>query len=442
MRVSNGPGGVASGTNSPVPVENIFSAIPEVAGQPVGSDPSVPGGIIVAGSSIAPGQIVTVSGTRVLNSALGVVVGAGSPVPASNIPALNPNVLGQSVQADPSVSGGVILAGTAIKPSQMVTVSGTRILVGSSGIAIGANAPVPLGVILASPAPTPGTGVNSATRNAAGSTVQQIVFTDPSGRVHTAVENIQPGSTAVVDGTITLNIGGAPQVVDGKTLSLASDGIVVDGTTTPFIKTTGSSGSIEEQATYNHAIVDWSITLILGRSPTTIDGSILSLAPNGLVINGSASPFSFATLSATSAERVAIYTDAQGRTHSVVEMNGESGTAVIDESVTITLGGEGTVVDGDTVSLASSGVVVDGTTRAFVAATTTETSSGPSPTSSNAGPSAGLDEQASEALSRRSCSQRLLTSMYALSALFALLMWISGSSALHHIHDIGTRCKH
>lgn len=141
------------------------------------------------------------------------------------------------------------------------------------------------------------------------------MYTDGQGHVHTAIEALGESSTAVIDGSVMLTVGGSSIALNGMTLTLAPSGFVVDG-----------------------------------PAPTN------------------------APLSDAPVEGV-IYTDGFGHTHAATEAIGDDRTAVIDGSITLTVGGHATVVSGEIISLASNDLIVDGTTESF--STTDLSSNGP-----------------------------------------------------------------
>ena len=115
----------------------------------------------------------------------------------------------------------------------------------------------------------------------------------------------------------------------------------------------------------NTAIIDGSLTLTVSGPAASLNRETLSLAPHGLVVDGST-----LTVSSSSdpVEGKIMYIDASGQIHTAIEAGGERDSIVIDGSVTLRVGGRGTVLNGDTLSLAPAGLVVDGTTKAFATA--------------------------------------------------------------------------
>lgn len=123
-----------------------------------------------------------------------------------------------------------------------------------------------------------------------------------------ATEDPKHPGTWVIDGT-TVSAGGPAITFRGETISAASDGLMVDDSSVPLITQTPT---VEDVAYFvdNHgvthivlanlgastAVVDGSITLTVGRPGTSIDGEILSLASNGLVVDGTTESWSLTTM--------------------------------------------------------------------------------------------------------------------------------------------------
>ncbi|KAL9087734.1 MAG: hypothetical protein Q9165_006501 [Trypethelium subeluteriae] len=449
--ISNGPHGVVVGSTATIPLPSSGQSDITIGGQPVATDPAVPGGVIVGGNSVPPSGAATIGGIAISNGPHGVVVGGTSTVPLPSPGQSDTIIGGQAVAADPNHPGGIIVGGASIGKGQATTVAGTVISNGAQGIIVGSSSTMPVPSPGAGAAPSaavftmlgqtytaqpgkpvvvdgatispggPATTVGgqvisagpsgvvidgssiaysaapshtaSATSSEytvqfsnipnvadSGSPAQQAAFTGASGKGFTAVEPANGASTAVLGNSITLSVGGSSTVIDGRTVSLAPSGLVVDGQTDTFTSGTyypSSSGQIaiytdgqghqhtavEVIGKSSTAVIDGSVTLTAGGPATVLNGMTLTLASSGLVVDGPVP-------TPGAGEQNAVFTDASGRTHTAVEVGGASNTAVIDGSVTMTVGGSSTVLNGETLSLASTGLVVDGSTEAFTPAAT------------------------------------------------------------------------
>ena len=454
--ISNGPHGVVIGSSSTVSLPSLGQSSTTIGGQPVVIDPNTSGGIIIGSNSIAQGQATTVGGTVISNGPKGIVVGSSSTVslstPAQSAPANADGVsatpaaiftmLGQTYTAQAgqplTMDGKTLSAG-----GSAVDVNGQTVSVGPSGVVVGESSmaySTASGFRLGAPT-TEFTAQFSPVSNAAGfsTSERQAAFTGTSGTVFTAVEPINGASTAVLDNSVTLSVGGPNTVLGGRTVSLAPGGLVVDGHTDAFSSTTYAPSASGQTAVYTDgqghkhtaveatgesttAVIDGSVTLTVGDPATILNGMTLTLASNGLVVDG---PLPTGPSASAAVEEVT-FTDSSGQTHSAFEAVGESGVAVVDGSVTLTVGGQGTTLDGETLSLASTGLVVDGTTQAFTTATASNGGGGAASTlgvdTSPSGPSSVQTANSSGAeRSQLSCVYDIIL---AVSAVLMLIVYV------------------
>ena len=374
--------------------KNGNGEVARVAGQSVYSDPNDPGGIVFGDVSIPLGQVATVAGVKVYNGPKGVAVGTSSAVPLPPLGSVEAAAMftvgGEILTA--SLGKALLVDGTTISANgPAATFDGKTISIDTSGVVVDGS------LITASPMLTYlSDSVSDTGLNSAGSSQVQVAYTDASGILHTAVEDLKFGKAARIDGSVTLNFNGPDMVVDGKTFNLASNKIFIDGSAESFDMTKDPSGYVEAEAVYmdaarsqhtlvgsmagqSTAVIDGSITLTIGNSATVADGKTLSLVPGGLVIDGSTIPFSLPPDLSTSTKWDAVFTDAKGHMHTAVELDGQSNTAIIDGSIIITIGEKSTVIYGETLSLAPGGMVVDGTTHTFSILTSTSITGSSSP---------------------------------------------------------------
>ena len=415
---------------------------PEIAGQPIAADPSTPGGIIIDGKSVGPGQTANIGGIPISNDPNGVVVAASSTIPiiepaqASERTPLA-TIGGQNFVVDPTDPSAVVAGGTqTIRVGSTAVIDNTPISVGPNGIVIATSSTIGVrpasrntdpsvvftaggqayttisgkSVVFSGTTLTPGgsaTTVNGEVVSlgnkgivVGSSTIDYSVASNPTaepGAVITLGSSpftaLESSSRVVIAGQ-TLSAGGPATTISGKTISLVPSGIVVNGVTQSFSDLPNiSSGSspvtnapIEVEAPLTIAGKDYTIYQVAGHSGTavildangvpttisaggsgaTIGGETISLGNNGayLVSGSSTSGVSFQTVTGT-LEQVAVLTDGPGHIHTAIEGLGETSTAVIDGSITLTVGGASTVVDGETLSLGPGGLAVDGTTQAF-----------------------------------------------------------------------------
>ncbi|KAL9078638.1 MAG: hypothetical protein Q9157_002437 [Trypethelium eluteriae] len=150
---------------------------------------------------------------------------------------------------------------------------GEVVSIGSKGVILGGSSTVPF---------------NTAGRGAPSSetfTIDGHVYTAPS-----------PGQALTI-GSITLRSGGpAGTFADGHTVSIGANGVIVGGTSTvpffttaanPFAPTFTADGHVYTAPRSGRPLTMGSITLSPGGPAATLsDGEIVSLGPNGVVVDG------------------------------------------------------------------------------------------------------------------------------------------------------------
>ncbi|KAI9690355.1 MAG: hypothetical protein M1822_009317 [Bathelium mastoideum] len=360
-------------------------------------DPGDGGTAVVDGSvtMAVGGSAVTVNGRVVSLASNGLVVGKDN---SAKVNFATVQVIGTSkdIFTDPSGQVHTVLEGpgddrTAVVDGSVTmavggsafTINGEVVSLASNGLIAGGSGPV---------------GSAFTTVKTAGTLKEAVaIFTDPSGHVHTVLQDPGDGRTAVVDGSVTLTAGGSAVTISGEMVSLTSNGLIMDGTSSVGFSVATATGKetveevmatftdpsghvhtvLEEPGHGQTAVMDGSITLTAGGPATVISGETVSLASNDLIVDGTSS-IGFSATTATgkeTAEEVfATFTDPSGRVHTVLEGSGNSRTAVLDGSITLTVGGPAVTVDGDIVSLASSQLVVNKTSPVGFAVTTAKQS--------------------------------------------------------------------
>ena len=215
-------------------------------------------------------------------------------------------------------------------------------------------------------------------------------ISDPAGPQQTAADPISaapvtigsvtmlasPGGNLVVD-SATLSVGGLPGSIGDHAVSLASQGIVIDGTLQAFstearavAETTkpavivATVGSRTLDVTYRGNLVLGSAIISPGGPAATISGQTISLGSQGIVVNGQSQTFPPDPQSAGLAPAAVVTIGSQAVTAT-------SGNNVVVDSSTLKVGDPAVRISGQIVSIASNGVVVDGQTQTFSAATTT-----------------------------------------------------------------------
>ena len=234
-------------------------------------------------------------------------------------------------------NGGYSIADTTIQPNDLaITVHGTPISLGSSVLVVGLST------------------LSLETGNADG---VQIA----GGIKYTQLD---PGRI-LLDGN-TLSVNGAATIVSGSTVSLGSSGIVIAGQTFAFSTpapevvaptTLTIAGQTITQLGSSRVLVD-GVTLSVNGVGQTVHGTVLSLASNGMVINGQTYTLP------TPAPAVVPTPD---RIYNIADQTVRllGGSSAIVDGMLISVNGPAETVSGKTISLASSGIIVDGQSYPF-----------------------------------------------------------------------------
>ncbi|GME27547.1 hypothetical protein GTA08_BOTSDO02055 [Neofusicoccum parvum] len=247
-----------------------------INGQPVVVDPSDPGAVVVNGQTIHAGDPgLTISGTPISLGAGSIILGT------QTIPLTSPTqvtIAGQTYTLTPGQP--LVISGTTIFPGgPAATISGTPISLAAGGLIIAGSSTLVL--------PT-----------AAASAPAQGALITLGGAAHTASEGAN--GAVVIDGT-TLTPGGPAATISGTVVSAAADGLVVGGRTVAY------SGPAATEALVTAAdgavltatrLADGTVrvggqVLSVGGPAVTVDGVVLSLGPQGVVMGTAAGGTAF-----------------------------------------------------------------------------------------------------------------------------------------------------
>ncbi|KAI9711196.1 MAG: hypothetical protein M1820_002183 [Bogoriella megaspora] len=278
--------------------ESPTNARPQIAGQNVAGDPLDLSAVIIGGTqTVNFGSTAVVDGTAISVGPNGAVIPFASTVPipqdTAGASAIVATIGGETVARDSADPSAVVVGTQTLRLGQTATIGSTPILLGPGGLVVSGSSSLSIPRITDHPS-TQGLGV-------------EAVFT-LDGKEYTAFQLYGHPGTALLVGPDGIS----------TTLSLDSQGIAIDGKT-------------------------------------------VSLNTDGLRVGASEVPFSTAS---PSLEKNIVFTDAEGNVHTVLEGFGQF-TAVVDGSVTLTEGGKAVVVGGETLSLGANGIVEDGTTRSW-----------------------------------------------------------------------------
>ncbi|KAL9080607.1 MAG: hypothetical protein Q9157_000662 [Trypethelium eluteriae] len=376
---SSGNGDPANSQYDPASADPNSGGI-QVGGRPARADPNG-SGVVIGSQTYQPGAVATVGGVPVYVGRAGTVIAGGSIMALPTLlvggPGSTANGFSGSASAEDDQSpaaiitiGGnpytaysgqsLVIAGTTIQPNgRGATIDGQKISIGAAGVVAGSQT------------------VPFSTPNS------DAVFTIGS-QVYTA----HPGTPLII-GSITLMPGGPAATISGETISMATNGVVVDGTTLPYASATpGPATAIVAPFTLDgvpytayalpshpgtEVIVGPSgilTTLSVGGPAATISGQAISAVPGGVDVGRSFDPFRTITATA-SLETAAIFTAKDGTVWTAIEEPDPRGTGEVvllehgSTTLTMAVGGKETVIDGETVSAGASGLVVDGMTVAW-----------------------------------------------------------------------------
>ncbi|KAL9097454.1 MAG: hypothetical protein Q9165_000350 [Trypethelium subeluteriae] len=375
----SGNGNPSNPPNDPAPADPNSGGT-QVGGQPAHADPNG-SGVVIGGQTYQPGAVATIGGVPISVGSAGTVIAGGSTMALPTLAVGNPGSTAdgfsgpasggddQSPAAIITIGGNpyiaysgqpLVIAGTTIQPNgRGATIDGQKISIGAAGVVVGS---------------------------------QNVPFSDPnSDTVFTIGSQVYTAhsGTPLVIGSITLVPGGPAATISGKTISAATNGIIVDGSTIPDARATlGLTTAVAAPFTLagvpytayalpshpgTEVIVDPSgilTTLSIGGPAATISGQAISAVSNGVNVGRSFDPFRTITTTA-SLETAAIFTGKDGAVWTATEEPDPRGTGEIvllengSQTLTMEVGGKETVIDGETVSAGSSGLMVDGTTVAW-----------------------------------------------------------------------------
>ena len=373
--VSMGTSALVIGTNSiPLPAANAAqtpTSLGNVGGQVVSGDAS---SAVVDGQTITPGgPPVMISGTPVSLGSSAIVIGTNTVA----LPTTGPGGLSGLTQAGPSafsIDGQTVTNGGA-----PITVSGTRISLGPSGLVVGSStvpltAPASLNtgagahpvfsidgtaVTLGGPAITV-----SGTRVSLGSNGvvigSQTISLPSSSALTVGDQTFTPNAKGFsIDGT-TITPGGPAVMISGTAVSLLSNSELVVGSSTmalpaaptnPILSVDGQTFTAIPGSNGGYAIDG--TTVHPGDAPITVSGTAISLNPSGSLIIGSS------TIALASGDANGPLT-AGGETFTPL-----GSTAVSIDGTVLSLSGPALTDKGTVISLASGGLVVGSSTYAY-----------------------------------------------------------------------------
>lgn len=280
------------------------------------------GGVVIGGSTVAPGVQTAVAGYTIsVGSSHAVVNGITYALPASAgavvqaAPALSP-VFGGSQSVVIGPNGGIIIGSSTFAPGAQATIAGKVVSVGSSSMVIG--------------------GTTYSLPTNPGAVLQQA----PN-----LAQNLASGSKVTLANGAIITAGGASVTIGGSVIGIPSggSGLIVNGKTVPL--PTNSVFTVAGQ-TFTAAPTAFAVagqSLSPGGSAITLSGTVLSLGPSGLQVGSSTIPLS--------SPQPSVFTIA-GQTFTA----SPSGFAI--GSQTLLPGGPALTLSGNIISLGPSGLQI------------------------------------------------------------------------------------
>lgn len=336
--ISLGPSGIiyigGSTIDIPVAQPELASAVLLTAGGQLFT--ANPSGFDIGKIRIAPGEpAVTISGTPISLASSGVVVIGDSTVSLQQGQTPVPKVFTVADKTFTANPTGFNIGNSGIGPnSPTVTISGTPIFLGPSGILV-------IGSLTASLLATPTQPPTAKIFTVGG----QIFSADPIG-FNVAGSKVIPG--------------GAPVILSGTTVSLSPSGVLNIGDTAIFLSTlqTDASrvytvGGLALTAESSGAVLIGGTTIFPGRLGVTISGTPISLAPFGVLAIGS-STYTL-PIPTTRPDEITVFTAAG------LVFTRKSTGPVIFNGTSIIPGGSPISISGTQVSLNTEGSLVVGT---------------------------------------------------------------------------------
>ena len=322
-------GGIVVGGSFVTPATGGFQPTPppQVGGQ--GITPLGDGNVLIGSSTFSPGQQAKISGTPISIGSGHVLIGSQTyglaRFPDAFLPTSPPQVGGQEFA--PLGNGIVAIGGSTLLPGQQVTIAGTPIALGTGNVVVGgqtyALGPTPLPKVGGQNI-TPLANGDVAIAGSILSPGQQITISGIPVSVGTGIVMVSgqtyalaPSATAPASGLViggsTLTPGASPITLAGQVVSLGSNGNLVVGKQTIAISSLIAQGSAAQASglqpmlaigfttfpiiipTWNpasgsppiSAVIIAGSTLYSGGPAITFDNMPVSLGAAGLVIGGS-----------------------------------------------------------------------------------------------------------------------------------------------------------
>ncbi|KAK4950391.1 hypothetical protein LTR10_011372 [Elasticomyces elasticus] len=321
-------------------------------------------GIIIAGETLFPGATTGINGQQI-SAGTGVVVVAGSTVLVPS-PSKTTVVAGQSHGIGP-VDNSVA---TSHASASAVVINSQKFLPGQSGtigtnfVSAGSGYAVIAGSTIMPPSSLTTTVISGDTYTIQAADPSNPVISDSAAiSIDPSLAISIPANQPVVLGTETVVLGSAALTISGHTFSATGGQVIVDGTRTIDVSQTSASAftsvanvdgaayTISIDPAGQNAVVN-SMTISAGGPGAVVEGQTVSLGSSGVHVGSSL--LATGPIDSTSATTATV----SGQAFTIE--NDPSGQGVGVNGITLSAGGQPTVIDGQTASAATNGVDVGG----------------------------------------------------------------------------------
>ena len=317
---------VVDGSTQVLPTPGLASAM-AVGSQTVQAASSGQG-VVIGGTTIAPGTQTTVNGQVVsVDSSHIVINGVTNPLPAATGDSSSPVLVGGSSISRAS-GGGIVIGSSTLAAGAQATVNSQTISVGANNVVVNGQTDAlasTAGAVLS-------TGSPATPAVIGGSSIQRA----SNGGVIIGSSTLAPGAQATINGQ-TISVGSTAVVINGQTDALAS--------TAGAVAISSSIGSSPKSV----VTLPGGQVLSAGGGPVTISGQVVSILSNDQAAVVGGTTYSFAS-----------------PTQSVFTAGGQVFTAspsgFVIAGTTVAPNGPAATIFGTVVSLAPSGLVIGSST--------------------------------------------------------------------------------
>jgi hypothetical protein len=190
---------------------------------------------------------------------------------ASKSPIVIATIHGQTLSADPSAPGNVIMNGNTMVQGESLVINNTPVVVGVGKVIIGGTSTVAI----------PTSGPSSSSSGVVATVGSQVIRTDPANLMNVVINGVtlRPGAATYVDGTPLL-VGTGTIYVPGSAIAIP------EAKETPAITVAGMIVGVD--ISDPGALIISGQRIAPGNPAVTINGVTISLASDGDLVVGTA----------------------------------------------------------------------------------------------------------------------------------------------------------